>query len=154
MFLEQWIHQVENKVFALGRGWWQGPPKTDLELQIQPLEEEHQTNEIAHKELEQQAELLRMQLATWKDQIDQLVRKVGTLVREKNEATAWPMVLELEDLRRQQSEAQPRLPKVEQAAWSLQFRNRQIERQLDELRKELSRRKEAEKPKPRRRPKR
>jgi len=153
MFLEQWIERVEGKVLELGRGLWQGPPKTDLEAQIHTLEEERRCNEAARAELEQQAEQLRGQLSNWRDRIDPLVHKVAAFVRAGNEAAAWPDVLELDELRRQQTEAKPRLPRLEQAAWSLQFRNRQIERQLEDLRRELETQRETRN-RPRRRPRR
>ncbi len=133
MFLESLLQRVENSFFELGKNWLKPSPQTQLRQRLDQLRAEKDEGERAQREAEQQAQQLRHQIASQQPQIERLIAQIALCVRNGTEANAWPLVLQLEEVRAACTAAQERLPRLEQAAWSHQFQVRQLERELTRL---------------------
>ena len=84
-------------------------------------------------------EELRGQIAVGRKRADRLTAQVAECVKAGYESQAWPLALELDEVYRLLAEEQAELRRGEQVCWSQEFRLRQLQRKLDQLRGQLRR---------------
>jgi hypothetical protein len=136
--LEELVHQVESRLFDLGRRLWQSGPLAGIQEEIARLE----------RELPRQREALRTactQRASAQKRLkinQDLIASLPALVRRSIEGgrgpEAFQHALALDRARQEITEDQTALPRLTQICWSLQFQVRQSERYLANLRRQLT----------------
>ena len=132
--LEQLVHKVEGRLFALLRG---GGDREDAisDLQAEIAREQERLNTT-----EQRRKALAERLKTNEETVVLLPSQIESSVRRGKASQALRQALELDRIRRELVADREELPRVEQACWSLSFSLRQMRRQFARMLAEKRRR--------------
>jgi hypothetical protein len=135
--LEKMLQQVESRLIRVGEALWKPDPKAKLRAESQRLSDELRDR---HDALEQTRST---QMATarrvWenKNAADTLAGHIQACLGCGSGDQAWKFAMQLDRVRQELAADEARLPKLEQACWSLQFQIRQMERQLARLHEQI-----------------
>jgi chromosome segregation ATPase len=138
MTIEHFVNSVETRIWSLGRRLMQTDPTTQLREDVMEASDALRARykELLHDRADLEATRKRID----ENQINAAL--LGSAVEESTKRgsgeQAWRLALELDRARRQLTEDQERLPKLEQRCWSLDFQVRQMERRLARLQTQLN----------------
>jgi hypothetical protein len=138
MKLEILIHRVETRLLNIGRTLLQADEKSDLREELDLAQAELTARESALAEAEAQREEVRERLKSLQKQALQLPGLIKSSYSRGKTSQALRQAMELENIRRQVAEGQSELRKLEQTAWSLAFKVRQMRRRLERMREQVS----------------
>lgn len=133
MKIEEVIHEVESRLFNLGRKLIQADTASDvaeeLELVRAELARREGQRDIVLAELSQR----RQRLESNQSEAALLPSRIADSMARDKSAQAMRQALELEGLRRQITQDTAEVPRLEQILWSLEFSLRRLRRRWNEL---------------------
>jgi hypothetical protein len=135
--LEKMLQQVESRLVRVGEAIWKPDPKSKLRDESQRLSDElrqrHDALEVARATRAATAHRI------WenKNGSDVLTGHIQACLGCGSGDQAWQFALQLDRVRQELTADVARLPKLEQACWSIQFQIRQMERQLARLHEQI-----------------
>jgi len=138
LFAQLW-QSVETHLHTLRRRWWPLDPVSATRDRIQQLSSEIAAGKMELAELKALLEEVRGRMAAGRKQAARLTAQVAECVKAGYESQAWPLALALDETHRSLGAEQAELRRLEQVCWSQDFRLRQMQRKLDQLRGQLRR---------------
>jgi hypothetical protein len=137
MNLEQLAHAVEDQLLRLGRRLWRPDPVAALRDDIDRVGRLLGERRAALDRSRAARDAARRRLEENQTEAALLASQVETCLLRGAREQAWHRALDLDRLRQQLAENGRAVPRHDQAAWSLEFNIRQLERQLDRLHEHL-----------------
>ena len=137
MDLERLVHAFEARLLNLGRRLWRPDPLAGLHDRLDRVEADLCDRRARHAVCEAEREAAERRLGDNQTAAALLTCQVESCLRRGSPELAWRQALELDRLRAKIAEDQKALPRHEQAAWSLGFQIRQLEREHARLRDQL-----------------
>jgi chromosome segregation ATPase len=138
MSLETVVHRVEAKFLDIGRAMIQADPTSEMLEELDQLRGENDRNEARLAGLRGQVALISQNLAEKQESAALLPAQIEASLLRGKSSQAMRQALELERLRREIAEDQAEVPRLEHAIWCLEFRLRQIQRNMQRLNDELA----------------
>jgi hypothetical protein len=135
--LEEFVHTVESRVYALGKRFWPSDPRSEWRDDIERLST--QLNQHAHRAMHYRDALdqTRARIADNEVREAVLASHVETYIHIGDQATAYRQALELDQVRHQLGEDRARLPIDEKAYRFHRARLDELERRLAEVEAKL-----------------
>lgn len=133
MTLEDIVHTVEYRLLGLGRLLWRTDPLAPIydALDANEVQLGKRRQELALCESERAA--LAKRLSDRRAAADLLAAQTETSLASGDAESAWRLALDLDRMRQALADDAKQLPRLEQVAWSLGFRIRQLERERSRL---------------------
>src|SRR5947208_3100937 len=122
MLLEDVFHRVEAGLERLGRALFQPDPQSQLRADIAELTAELRER---HEQLRQTRQKLReaqRRLEENRQAVKHLAVRVERAVRDQEGPQAYHLALEVDKLRQEIARDEERVPRGEQAVWSIEFK--------------------------------
>jgi hypothetical protein len=139
MSLEEIVHRLERRVVDLGKRFVPGVAQAAWSDEADQLSAELNEHYALALRFREQADQLRARLAENEARSAVLSSQVETYVHTRHQAKAYPLALELDQVRRQLSEDRARLPCEGKAYQMHRLRITELERRLAEVRRKLGR---------------
>lgn len=137
MDLEHLVHAFESRLMDIGRRLWRPDPLAALHDGLDRVEAALCDRRAKQAVCEVEREAAERRLGDNQTAAALLTCQVESCLRRGTPELAWRQALELDRLRVKIAEDQTALPRHEQAAWSLGFQVRQLEREHARLREQL-----------------
>ncbi len=137
MTLQTIVYTLEEQLRLLGQQLVQSDGHASLDDQLARLDEEERKLQRGLGQWQLDIRAVRQQLDDMQMRSALLLSQIEVLLQQEQAAEAYPLALELDQLRSQIPEVSKRLPGLEHTCWCLQFRIRQLRRQRDSLKERL-----------------
>jgi hypothetical protein len=137
MNLEQLAHAVEDRLLGLGRRLWRRDPLAGLRQEIDGVGRTLRDRRAALERCRAERDAARRRLEENQPAAALLASEVEQCLARGDRDRAWRRALDLDRRRQQMAEDGRAVPRHDQAAWSLEFTIRQLERRLDRLHERL-----------------
>jgi hypothetical protein len=135
--LEKMLRQVESGLLRVGEALWKPDSKAKLREESQRLSDELRQRHDALEEARAGQVATARRIWENKNAADTLAGHIKACLGCGSGDQAWKLALQLDRVRQELAADEARLPKLEQACWSLQFQIRQMERQLARLHEQI-----------------
>jgi hypothetical protein len=133
MSLETIVYTLEEQLTLLGRQLLAFDPQHKQHEKAERLRDEMQMVLRGLKAWQKDLMTVRKRLTDNQIAATLLLSRIEACLRTGRGEEAYKLALELEELRKQVAADTDRIPKMEQTCWSLQFRVRQLRRDLTRL---------------------
>jgi hypothetical protein len=140
MQVQEIVHRVGAKVLGVGKAMIEADPASDLREEVDLLRGQRDREDDRLATLRGQVALLLQRIKDNEEAAAPLPAEVASSMRRGKSAQAMRQALELDRLRRELDEDRTEVARLEHAAWCLEFRLRQLDRQLARLSEGLPRR--------------
>jgi hypothetical protein len=139
MSLEEMVHRLERRVFDLGKRFVPGVARAAWSDEAERLSAKLSEHYVLALRFREDVDQIRARLVDNEARAAVLASQVETYVHTRDQAKAYPLALELEQVRRQLAEDRARLPCEEKAYRMHRSRISELERRLAELRYKIGR---------------
>jgi hypothetical protein len=133
MTLEKLVHNVEERLFQIGRRLLNPPPKVPSRSEAEVLAENLAERRAALEQAQTERAETQRRLGEKQKAAALLTSKIETCLHQSRSAEAYRNALDLERIREAIARDQDELPRQDQVCWSLGFNIRQLERRLKQL---------------------
>jgi hypothetical protein len=137
MSLEQIVQRLEQSVVDLGKRFVPGAAGAKLREEADQLSQAIEEHETHARHFRDSTRQIRSHISENEVREAVLASKVETFVHTKEQGRAFPLALELEEVRRQLGEDRSRLPCDKKAYHMHRARIAELERRLDEVQRKL-----------------
>jgi chromosome segregation ATPase len=139
MSLEDIVHRLEQGVVDLGKRFVPGASESTWREEADRLAAAKAEHDAHAQHFRDAARQVRTRIAENEVRVAILASKVETYIHTKEQAKAYPLALELDELRRQLAEDRARLPCDEKAYRMHRARIAELDRRLTEVDRKLQR---------------
>ena len=137
MFLERWVHTVEERVWALGRQLWRPDPRMRLREDVQHVCQDLRERRQALASCQVEMDGLRKCINANQAAVARLTTQVGTALAPAPPTRLGATALDLDRAHQELADDQGRLPKQEKLAATIELQIRFLTRRLARLQEQL-----------------
>ncbi len=135
---EELVHELESRLYEMGRHLWQPDPLAQAEEQAQQTRDALSKCLGALRRACRERATAQRRLRANRDLLAHLPALIRRCVQGGRGPEAWQHALALDRARLEIAADEANIPRLGQVCWSLQFQARQLQRHLSRLQKQLT----------------